>query len=203
VDYLVLGATMGLGAGLAPGPLLALVLLTGLRRGFAAGSRVAAAPLVSDAPVLLVSVLAVGTLPPVARRVLAVVGGGYVVWLGVDALHQVLRRGTSPDPGPDRPHRSVLQAALVNLLSPHPWLFWVTVGAPILVRAWDQGWLVGAGFLGGFYVLLVGSKVALAWAASTGRRFLGSHGLPIAQAAAGGLLVVTGAVLLVGVGIAG
>ena len=51
---------------------------------------------------------------------------------------------------------------MTNLLSPHPWLFWLTVGAAILAKAIAQNWLVAAAFLFGFYLLLVGSKVLIA-----------------------------------------
>ncbi len=51
---------------------------------------------------------------------------------------------------------------LTNLLSPHPWLFWLTVGAAILAQAIAKSWTVAAAFLTGFYALLVGSKVVIA-----------------------------------------
>ena len=39
--YVLLGLTLGLGSGISPGPLLALVISTTLARGFKAGARVA------------------------------------------------------------------------------------------------------------------------------------------------------------------
>ena len=30
------------------------------------------------------------------------------------------------------------RGAMVNALSPHPWLFWATVGGPTLIAAYNQ-----------------------------------------------------------------
>jgi threonine/homoserine/homoserine lactone efflux protein len=57
------------------------------------------------------------------------------------------------------PPRSWFKGIFTNLLSPHPWLFWLTVGAAILAKAIAQSWPVAVAFLFGFYVLLVGSKM--------------------------------------------
>lgn len=61
---------------------------------------------------------------------------------------------------------------MTNVLSPHPWLFWLTAGAAILAKAIAQSWLVAMAFLCGFYLLLVGSKVLLALLAGQSRNLL-------------------------------
>jgi len=67
------------------------------------------------------------------------------------------------------PPRSWFKGISTNLLSPHPWLFWLTVGAAVLAKAMAQGWLVAAAFLFGFYLLVVGSKVGVALMAGRSR----------------------------------
>jgi threonine/homoserine/homoserine lactone efflux protein len=192
VDAIGLG--LGLGAGIAPGPLQALVVTVTLARGFAAGARVALSPLLSDLVVVVVSVLVVGSLPDRATAVLGVLGGLFVIWLGIEALRDV----SVPLEG--EPHGeggSLLRGALVNLLSPHPWLFWLTVGGPLLAAAWAESAAAAVGFLVGFYLLLVGSKVVLAALVAAGRRHLSPTGLRRAHRAAGVLLLATGLLLLV------
>jgi threonine/homoserine/homoserine lactone efflux protein len=73
---------------------------------------------------------------------------------------------------PSEPPRSWFKGIVTNLLSPHPWLFWLTVGAAILAKAMAQSWLVAAAFLFGFYLLLVGSKVGVALMAGRSRDLL-------------------------------
>ena len=48
MDALILGATIGLAAGISPGPLLFLTITSALRSGARAGVIVACAPLLSD-----------------------------------------------------------------------------------------------------------------------------------------------------------
>jgi threonine/homoserine/homoserine lactone efflux protein len=57
---------------------------------------------------------------------------------------------------------SILRGALVNLLNPHPFIFWLTVGSPLLLKGWEQGPAVAAAFLVGFYTCLIGAKILLA-----------------------------------------
>jgi threonine/homoserine/homoserine lactone efflux protein len=49
----------------------------------------------------------------------------------------------------------------VNFLNPNPYLFWLTIGTPILLRAHESGWAASVGFLAVFYLGLVGSKCVL------------------------------------------
>ena len=53
---------LGFGAGISPGPLLTLVLTSTLQRGFGAGLRVALAPLLTDAPIVILAVAVVGSI---------------------------------------------------------------------------------------------------------------------------------------------
>lgn len=192
VHYLLIGLGLGLGAGLAPGPLLALVVTTSLARGFGAGVRVALSPLVTDSIMIALSVLLVRELPARAGGVLGVVGGLYVVWLGVDTLRDQPVEIEAAD-GPDPLRRGVL----VNLLSPHPWLFWLTVGGPIVVAAWGESPTAGVAFVVGFFVVMIGTKAVVAAVVATSRRALTAAGLRRAHRVAGGLLLLTGVVLTV------
>jgi threonine/homoserine/homoserine lactone efflux protein len=88
------------------------------------------------------------------------------------------------------------QGALVNILSPHPWLFWIAIGAPTLSRAWDARPVYAFTFLLGFYALLVGGKIAVALAVAGGRRFLTDSWYRRLLAATGLLLCLFGVLLL-------
>ena len=49
------GVLLGLSAGLSPGPMLALVLAQTLRHGSREGCKIALTPLVTDPPIILVT----------------------------------------------------------------------------------------------------------------------------------------------------
>ncbi len=193
MSELLLGISLGFAAGISPGPLSALVVTTALQRGVAAGVRVAIAPLLTDLPVVALSVLAVGAFPDQVLPYLATAGGLFVIFLGVDTYRKS-HRATFGQPGSDP--RDLRRGFITNILSPHPWLFWLGVGGPLLVSAWDRGAVPAAAFLVGFYGLLVGSKVFLAWGVAYGRGILSLSWYRRVLAASGGLLVVLGVVLI-------
>ncbi|GAA0370429.1 LysE family translocator [Microbispora corallina] len=193
---LLMGLSLGLGAGVTPGALLTLVITASLRGGFRAGMRLACVPLLSDLPVVLLSVTAVGAMPAAAVRVLSVVGGLYVVYLGVSTAREA-RTAEPPRPGADAPTSAadVLRGVVVNVLNPHPWLFWIVVGSPLFVAAWGRAPASALAFLAGFYVVLVGSKLVLAWAVGAGRHRLTPRGYRLLLGGSGLLLAGVGAVL--------
>ena len=162
--YFGLGLSLGLSAGISPGPLLALVITASLRSGLAGGLRVALAPLITDLPIIALSVLLVRTLPPVALRWLGVVGGLVVIWIGIETIRSARKATLSGEvrAGAD-PQQELWRGVLVNTLNPHPYLFWATVGGPALLSGWQISPWYALVFLLAFYVLLIGSKMLVAW----------------------------------------
>ena len=197
MTYLLLGLSLGFSAGISPGPLLTLVITRTLSRGFGAGLRVALSPLITDTPIILTTLLIFNALPPLFESAITVVGGLYVIYLGVDTVRSA-RHAQLAAAGPSAEAASVdlWQGALVNILSPHPWLFWIAIGSPTLARAWQAGWPYAVAFLAGFYTLLVGGKIAVAAAAAGGRRFLTGAWYRRLLWAAGLLLCLFGGLLL-------
>ncbi|MGB8962148.1 MAG: LysE family transporter [Pseudonocardiaceae bacterium] len=186
---LLLGLTIGFGAGVSPGPLLALVVTTSLRHGRVAGFQVAASPLVTDLPIIILALTVLGAVPGRAVAAVGTVGAAVVLKLGITTLRHA-RRAELPAAKDGATTHSLRHGVVVNLLSPHPWLFWLSVGGPLLITAWRHGALSGGAFLLGFYALLVGSKVALAALLSASR-----HRLSLSWYR--GLLVLSAGLLLV------
>jgi threonine/homoserine/homoserine lactone efflux protein len=164
------GVLLGFSAGLSPGPMLALVLAQTLRHGSREGCKVALTPLVTDPPIILVT-LALASKLAELRQLLGIVsiaGGAFVLFLAWESFRPVRQEAEALA---ERP-RSWFKGIVTNLLNPHPWLFWLTVGAAILAKAIAQGWPVAAAFLFGFYLLLVGSKLGVALLAGRSRDLL-------------------------------
>jgi threonine/homoserine/homoserine lactone efflux protein len=78
VHALLLGLSLGIGAGVAPGPLLAVVIRSTLEGGFAAGAKVACGPLVTDLPIIVLAAVLAASLPEEALAGLGLVGGLFV-----------------------------------------------------------------------------------------------------------------------------
>jgi threonine/homoserine/homoserine lactone efflux protein len=189
MNELLLGLSLGFGAGISPGPLLTLVMTTTLQRGLLAGIRVALSPLLTDAPIILLCVLVLTNLPPAFNNIISLIGGLFVIYLGIDGLREA-RHATLEIKAADSGARDLLRGALVNALSPHPWLFWLGVGALKVVDAWKQSPANAFAFLFGFFLLLIGCKVVIASGLAFGRKWLT---LPLYR----GLLTIGGIALLV------
>ena len=175
--YLATGVVLGLAAGFAPGPLLALVLAQSVRYGTREGLRVAAAPLITDVPIVLLATALVAAVADVAGGLLgaiSIAGAAFVAYLGVESIRTTGVEAARTDEAP----RSWARGAVVNALSPYPYVFWITVGAPLLLRAWADGLPAAAAFLVGFYAALVGAKMLVAVVAGRagGRLHGGAYG---------------------------
>lgn len=69
--------------------------------------------------------------------------------------------------------RSFSKGIAVNFLSPHPYLFWLSVGGPLITKSnTENGLPAPLFFLMGFYLLLVGSKITLAFLSGKFKTFL-------------------------------
>ncbi len=192
----LLGLGLGLGAGLSPGPLQALVMTSTLRRGFGAGVRVAVAPLLTDAPIIALTVAVISTIPETGVRAIAIAGGLALVAMGIWEI--VRARRNSVETGEQSGGSDdVLRGVVVNGLSPHPWLFWIGVGAPLLVAAWRVTPGRAVAYLAGFYLTIIGSKVAIAAVVAAGRQRLSTEWRYRLLVAGGSLLVVFGVLLAV------
>lgn len=183
---LAAGIVLGLSAGLAPGPLLALVITQTIRHNSREGIKVAAAPLITDMPIILFSVLILESLAGFhfLLGLISLGGGFYVLHLAYASLR------TSPlvlqDSG--QQPRSLSKGVLINFLNPHPYLFWVTVGAPLILKAGADSLVSALIFILCFYLSLVGSKVSVAMVVGRSRGFLTGKGYVYVMRALGALL---------------
>jgi threonine/homoserine/homoserine lactone efflux protein len=201
---LFVGISYGFAAGINPGPTLALTIAQTIQRGWRAGSRVALAPLVTDVPIILLSIFLLRLLPLSVMGWMQALGGVFVIYLGVQTVRSVLvqriARPTVEISGVTSSSRTELrtvfwQAVLTNALNPYPYLFWSIVGGQVLVQSIERAGILGAtSFLIGFYGLLIGLKILLAIVVNTSRRWL--HGRMYR------ILLGSSGLLLCGLGIA-
>lgn len=196
MTYLLLGASLGFSAGISPGPLLTLVITRSLARGFGAGLRVALSPLITDIPIILITLLIFRALPPLFETVVTVAGGLFVLYLGIETIRSARHARLQTAAESTATKQDLWHGAMTNALSPHPWLFWITIGTPTLVNAWQIGWQYALLFLAGFYTLLLGGKIAIAAAVVGGRQYLSEAWYQRLLWVAGLLLCLFGILLL-------
>ena len=152
------GLALGLSAGLAPGPLTTLLLGETLRHGRGAGLRIAFVPLISDLPIVLLSVFVLSRLSdfdPVLGGI-SLIGGLFVAYLAYDSFTIVPPEQNLAAPPPS----SLRKGVFTNFVNPHPYLFWITVGTPLMLR--PESAVAAALFIVAFYICLVGAKLVMA-----------------------------------------
>ena len=138
------------------------------------GIKVAIAPALTDAPIILVAVLLVGQLAkfePILG-IISILGAVFLLYLAFESFRvrgiEIAETNVEP--------RSIRRGFMANLLNPHPYLFWFVIGAPKLIEAAAIGWMTTAAFIAGLYVCLIGAKILVAFLVGRSRSFLKSRG---------------------------
>jgi threonine/homoserine/homoserine lactone efflux protein len=170
LSYLTIGILLGLSAGFAPGPLLTLVISETLRYGMRAGVKVALAPILTDLPIIVLTLAILAKLSGfnTALGVISFLGAAFVLYMGYESF-----RTKGMDITQDSPSsHSFKKGIIVNFLNPHPYLFWFSVGTPLMLKAIDKHFLSATAFIFSFYIFLVGSKIFLAIIIGKSRTFL-------------------------------
>jgi len=172
LEFLGLGVFLGLVAGVSPGPLLALVFSETLKFGRREGVKVAISPLVTDVPIVLFVLFVLSNLIGYGFvvGVVSLFGAGYLVYLGVENLRVRVGEFEAKLGRKDALRRSVV----ANFSSPSPYLFWLSIGGPIIFKSLDVHFSAMILFVLGFYSLLVGSKIGIVLIVDKSKVFLES-----------------------------
>ncbi len=160
ISYLLTGFALGFTAALAPGPLQTLVISETMQHNSRAGLKVALVPLLTDAPVILFTVFILARIRDF-DMILGLIAIGGAVFLSYLGYHTFQGANSLPEKtAANSP--SLRKAFFTNLLSPHPYLFWFSIGAPMVVKGYQQGFITASGFILGFYFALIGTLSAIA-----------------------------------------
>ncbi len=158
-SLLIQGFSLGFTALVSPGPFQAFLINETLTRGWRRTLPIIFAPLISDAPVVLLVLLILGQLSSSMLRLIQIAGGLFILYLAWGMFKQ-LRQGDLISTRGEEPGKSGLwRAVMLNLFNPGPYIFWSTINGPIVVRTWNQSPLAAVVFVGGFYGVLVGGLV--------------------------------------------
>lgn len=159
--FIATGALFGLTAGISPGPLLALVISETVKHNRAAGMKVAIAPLITDLPIIIIAFVVFQKLSQIntLMGIISFAGASFLVYLGYECFKT---KGLGIADG-NRKNMSLVKGIAANVLNPHPYLFWITVGTPIVIEAYEKKSGAVAAFFISFYIMLTGSKVFIAF----------------------------------------
>ncbi|MBU1100100.1 MAG: LysE family transporter [Bacteroidetes bacterium] len=163
---------LGFTAGISPGVLFALIISESIQHGAKAGIKVAIAPFITDLPIVLLSLFVFQQLSQVnlLLALISFAGGLYLAWLGYKNIV------TIPDFSNEVvKSNSIRKGVVANFLAPGPYVFWMSLGAPLLTEAFNLSVLTGALFIIIFYTFLVGMKITIAIITANVKKFIGGR----------------------------
>ncbi|HSM70222.1 MAG TPA: LysE family transporter [Anaerolineales bacterium] len=153
--YIVQGIGYGFAAAAQPGPFQTYLISQSLARGWRRTLIAALAPLVSDGPIIALCLFVLSQIPLWFQRFLYIAGGLFVLYLAHGAYRSWKNFDPYIPPEESTTQQSIFKAAMMNMLSPGPYIFWSLVTGPILLRGWRETPLNGIGLLLGFYVTII------------------------------------------------
>jgi threonine/homoserine/homoserine lactone efflux protein len=158
---LVQGIGYGLAAAAQPGPFQTFLIAQTLNRGWRRTLPMALAPLISDGPIIALSLMVLSRVPDWWQRLLHIASGLFLLYLAYGAYVSWRRFDSTRFTSVRPTSYGVLKASLMNALSPGPYLYWSLVTGPILLTGWRQTPAQGIGFLIGFYATMIASLTSI------------------------------------------
>ena len=192
--FIISGIVFGLGGGLTPGPLMTLVISETLKHGTREGIKVAMAPVITDLPVILLSIFLLSELSElnVVIGIISLLGAIFLSYLGYESI---TFKGVAIDSSHFKP-QSLRKGIIANLFNPAPILFWISVGAPTVLKGFEVSFMASVYFIVFMYVCLVGSKFLTAMLVGKSRQFLQSRNYKLIIRILGVVLIVFAFVFL-------
>ena len=194
LQYILTGATLGLVAGISPGPILALVIRESLQNGRKAGMKVATVPLFSDLPIVLLTLFILTKVSEydTILGIISFLGAGFILVLAYESIMVKPIQGDIKAPR----FTTFWKGVMANFLSPHPYLFWLLVGSPMAIKAWSFKPLAAILYVAAFYICIVGAKLIIAWISDRSKNILGTKGYLWVIRILGIMLIVLAAYLI-------
>jgi threonine/homoserine/homoserine lactone efflux protein len=158
-EYIGSGLLLGLMAGISPGPIFALVVTETLKQGQKEGIKLACVPFITDIPIVLISLVMLSRIQQfeTGLGILTLLGSVFLLYLAYENITYRPEKEIS-----SKRINSFSKGIIANFLSPHPYLFWLLVGGPIVFRAYKINLQTAVLFVLTFYLMLVGSKIIIA-----------------------------------------
>jgi threonine/homoserine/homoserine lactone efflux protein len=155
--YVLLGATYAFAAAVQPGPFQTYLISATLAHGWRRTVPAALAPILSDVPIISLVLLVLTHVPLAAVSLLRLAGGAFLLYLAAGAFAAFRRYELPKLDRSAGTTETVLEAVVVNLLNPNPYLSWSLVLGPLLLEAWRADPAYGIAFLASFYVTMIAS----------------------------------------------
>jgi threonine/homoserine/homoserine lactone efflux protein len=158
------------------------------------GILMAFVPVITDFPIVFLSIFFLQSLSNTdfILGLISISGGLFLIYLAFQNFRFV------PDSDNSKSgYGSSLKIGIItNFLSPHPYLFWITIGAPTFIKASNSATASSFVFIIGFYLVLISSKVLIAIISGKVKGVLGSTGYKNTMKIIGALLFILSGIII-------
>jgi len=161
ISFLISGLSLGATAALSPGPLQMLLISETLQYDFKAGIKVAFAPILTDAPIVVLTIFVLSRLAnfDLILALITFAGAGFLGYLAYGNFTVKMPELKDNNVKP----QSLKKAFITNFLNPHPYLFWFSVGAPMFIKGFQASMVTALLFLFGFYMTIISTLCLIAF----------------------------------------
>ncbi len=167
--------TLGVIEGVKPGPLMAVVISETVIHNWKAGLKVALVPLLTDGPVIILSVILYEllTINKTSQAIIGLLGTLILIWLGIDCFK---KSNINFEEEESKEDHSLKKGIITNLTNPNMYLYWILIGAPFLIDAYEINLSYPFLFVGGFFAAFIALKLIIAILVDNSKNFLNTTG---------------------------
>ena len=154
-EYILIGGGFAFAAAIQPGPLQAFLLSSVVNKGWQRTLPAAFSPLLSDGPIALFVLIVLNHVPMAMARFLRAAGGMLLLYFAWASYKQWKQAATAGSEINQSEPRTLLQAAIVNILNPNPYLGWSLILGPAVLAAWHLSPMNAVVLITAFYTTMI------------------------------------------------
>lgn len=174
ISYLIFGITYAFAAAVQPGPFQTYIISQTFTRGWKRTLPAAFSPLLSDVPIIILALLLLSQVDNEFFQFLHCGGGIFLLYLSSRSFKAWWDFNTNNAVDVQSSQQTLLNAALVNVLNPNPYIGWSLIMGPLFLKGWREAPINGISLLLAFYctmiISLVGVIMLFAFARNLGPR---------------------------------
>jgi threonine/homoserine/homoserine lactone efflux protein len=154
LSYIIFGFTFAFAAAVQPGPLLTYLISQTLSKGWKHTLPASFAPIISDGPIIILVLLLLNQIPPWFIKFLHFGGALFLFYLAFGS-YKSWKNFNMEIPAESKTGQTLMNATLVNVLNPAPYLGWSLVMGPLFLKGYNETPLNGISLIVSFYLTMI------------------------------------------------
>jgi threonine/homoserine/homoserine lactone efflux protein len=154
LSYIIFGFTFAFAAAVQPGPLMTYLISQTISKGWRHTLPASLAPIISDGPIIILVLLLLNQIPPWFVKFLHLGGAFFLFYIAYGSFRS-WKNFDMALPSKEKTGQTLMNATLVNLLNPAPYLGWSLVMGPLFLKGYHETPLNGISLIVSFYLTMI------------------------------------------------